>query len=126
MAQAHTGDFINLPPFVSVASFMVQGEERIRTVIFICRMDKNVSAAQQREIIYSKENLKAIEENWAIALHWSSPGTLLPGTSVLQANPAFPKAALELERTIYSGSNQCPLRYNWCPVKCFWVQTNNS
>lgn len=85
--------FINLLPFVSVPSSMAQGEERIRTVIFICRMDRNVSAAHQKEIVYSKENLKAIEENWAVALHWSSPGTLPPGTSVLQAF-CIPKSSL--------------------------------
>lgn len=62
-------------------------------------MDKNVSAAQQREIIYLMGEKRATEENWAIELHWSSLGTLLPGTSVLQTNPGFPKAALELERT---------------------------
>lgn len=37
---------------------MAQGEERIRTVIFICKMDKNVSAAQQRERIYLKGKIK--------------------------------------------------------------------
>lgn len=45
--SAHWG-FTDLPPFVSDPSFVAQGEERIRTVIFICKMDKSIPAAQQR------------------------------------------------------------------------------
>lgn len=58
-AQACTGDFINLPPFVSDPSWMAQGEGRIKTAIFICKMDKKrLSSSAERDNLLKGEIMK--------------------------------------------------------------------